>query len=83
MLASDIILLAKTKLSSRDDSSDYNVEGYNQILRNDQINYCTDYPHHGLAAFVKTNIKLLEVKRYHQSDHFECMYLCVQYPHEI
>ena len=82
MQMSDIILLAETKLSHRDDSNDYNIKGYNQILRNDQINYRTDYPHHGLAAFVKSSIKLLEVQRY-TSDHLECMYLCVQYPHEF
>ena len=79
MKMSDIILLAETKLSHRDDSNDYNIKGYNQILRNDQINYRTDYPHHGLAAFVKSSIKLFEVQRY-TSDHLECMYLCVQYP---
>ena len=80
--ASDIILLAETKLSHRDDSNDYNIKGYNQILRNDQINYRTDYLHHGLAAFVKSSIKLLEVQRC-TSDHLECMYLCVQYPDEF
>ena len=82
MLASDIILLAETKLSHGGDSNDYHIEGCNQILRNDQIKYCTDYSHHGLAAFAKSSIKLLEVQRY-TSDHLECMYLCVPYPHEF
>ena len=76
MLASDIVILCETHLMKTDSSIELMIHGFSCIIRNDQISSSNSCPPHGLAAYVKTGIKVIEFQKY-SSDQFEAIYMCV------
>ena len=79
MLASDIVILGKTHLMKTDSSIELIIDGFSCIIRNDRISSSNSYRLHGLAAYVKTGIKVIEFQKY-SSDQFEAIYMCVFIP---
>ena len=76
MLASDIVILCETHRMKTDSSIELIIHGFSCIIRNDQISRSNSCPPHGLAAYVKTGIKVIELQKY-SSDQFEAVYICV------
>ena len=76
MLASDIIIQGETHLMKTDSSIELIIHGISCIIRNNQISSNNLHPPHGLAAYVKTAIKVIEFQNY-SSDQFEAIYRCV------
>ena len=74
MLASDIVILCETHLMKTDSSIELMIHGFSCVIRNDQISSSNSYPAHGLAAYVKTGIKVIEFQKY-SSDQFEAKYM--------
>ena len=79
MLASDIVMLCETCLMKTDSSIELMIHGFSCIIRNDQISSSNSCPPHGLAAYVKTGIKVIEFQKY-SSDQFEAIYMCLCHP---
>ena len=76
MLASDTVMLCETHLMKTDSSIELMIHGFSCIIRNDQISGSNSCPPCGLAAYVKTGIKVIEFQKY-SSDQFEAIYMCV------
>ena len=79
MLASDITLLSETHLMKTGSSIELIIHVFSCIIRNDQISSSNSHPPHGLAAYVKTGIKVIEFHKY-SSDQFEAIYMYVFTP---
>ena len=60
MVASDIIIEGETCLMKRDSNIELIMHGFSYVIRNDQISSSNSHPPHGLAAYVKTGIKIIE-----------------------
>ena len=58
------------------------IHGFSCIIRNDQISSSNSWPPHGLAAYVKTGIKVIEFQKY-SSDKFEAMYMYLCHPDDM
>ena len=84
MLASDIVILCETHLMKSDSSIELMIHGFSCIIRNDQISSSNSHPPHGLAAYVKTGIKvkIIEFQKY-SSDQFEAIYMCLCQPDDM
>ena len=82
MLASDIVILCETCLMKTDSSIELMIHGFSCIIRNDQISSCNSCPPHGLAAYVKTGIKVIEFQKC-SSDQFEAIYMCLCHPDDM
>ena len=82
MLASDIVILCETCLMKTDSSIELMIHGFSCIIRNDQISSSNSCPPHGLAAYVKTGIKVIEFQKY-SSDQFEAIYMCLCSPDDM
>ena len=76
MLASDIVILCETHLMETDSSIELMIHGFSCIIRKDQISSSISCPPHGLAAYVKTGIKVIQFQKY-SADQFEAIYICV------
>ena len=72
----DLVILAETQLKSSDVNNDYQLEGHKHIFRNDQTYSGRTRPAHGIMAYVKDGIRVLEQHKY-TSELFEAIYMCV------
>ena len=60
----DIICLAETRLQPSDQDSDYAIEGFQPIIRNDQQNRIHGVrPAHGLAIYIRNGHKLVSSEK--------------------
>ena len=75
MLASDIIILGETCVMKTDSSIELIIHGFFCTIRNDQISSSNSHPPHGLAAYVKTDIKVIEFQKIHLIN--LKLYICV------
>ena len=82
MLASDIVILCETHLMKTDSSIELMIHGFCHIIRNDQISSSKSGSSHGLAAYVKTGIKVIEFQNY-SSDQFEAIYMWLCHPDDM
>ena len=76
----DVICMAETRLYCLDSDSDYFIEGYLPIIRNDQISSQGLRPPHGLAMYVKESYRIERVETVSTKD-FECLIVDIQSPH--
>ena len=76
MRESDLVILAETQLKSTDMNTDYCLREHHHIFRNDQEYSGRIRPAHGMIAYVKDGIRVLEEHKY-TSDKFEAIYMCV------
>ena len=74
--AADVFMLAETRLQENDVDGHYKVDGFNCVVRNDGPHVGGQRPHHGMIAYVKDGVRLLEQKVY-SSRHFEAIVTCV------
>ena len=65
-----------------DSSIELILHGFSCIIRNDQISSSSLCPPDGLAAYVKTGIKVIEFQKY-SSDQFEAIYMCLCHPNDM
>ena len=82
MLANDIVILCETCLMKTDSSIELIIHGFSCTIRNDQISSSNSCPPHGLAAYVKTGIKVIVFQKY-SSDQFEAVYMCLCCPDDM
>ena len=77
--SADVVCLAETRLSCHDSVSDFAIEGFQPIIRNDQTTMHRERPPHGLAMYVKQsiNINLVETISSHE---FECLVVQLKGP---
>ena len=75
VLASDIVILCETCLMKTDSSIELMIHSFFCIIRNDQISSSNSCPPHGLAAYVKTGIKVIDFQKY-SCDQFKAIYMC-------
>ena len=76
LLASDVIILAETRLKMQDRDEHYNISGYSQMIRLDQQQHGKNRPAHGLITYVKDGIQLMDICKY-STPHFEALLVCV------
>ena len=81
ILSCDVIILAETRLNSTDTDTEYKLEGYTQMYRNDQCSQPGARPPHGLIAYVKDGISILQTHKI-SSAHFETVHMCIHRPGE-
>ena len=82
MLASDIVILCETCIMKTYSSTELMIHGFSCVIRNDQISSSSSCPPHGLAAYVKTGIKVIEFQKY-SSDQCEAIYMCLCCPDDM
>ena len=68
----DMICLAETRLHSMDNSSEFSIEGYMPMFRNDRTNSEGLRPSHGLAIYVRQSFQSNRVETISTND-FECL----------
>ena len=76
MTNADFIILAETQLKSSDVNNDCQLEGHRHIFRNDQTYSGRTRPAHGIIAYVKDGVQVLEEHKY-TSELFEAIYVCL------
>ena len=76
LLPSDIVILCETHLMKTDSTIELIIHGFSCITRNDQISSSNACPPHGLTAYVKMGIKVIEFQKY-SSDQFEAIYIYI------
>ena len=64
----DVICLAETRLKHTDDNHQYKIEGFHDIIRNDQSSTGHIRPPHGIAVYVKSSCTLLESLHFSESE---------------
>ena len=77
--SADVICLAETRLSCNDQDSEYAIEGFQPIIRNDQTANHRVRPPHGLAMYVKQSIKINLVQTISTKE-FECLVVQLNRP---
>lgn len=80
ILASDIITIAESRLSSRDQNEHYSIDQFS-ILRNDQPwnTLMPGRPPHGQVIYIRNNIPISHVMKFSCSD-FECVTVTISTP---
>ena len=76
IIGSDVSILSETQLKTTDRNEDYQLSLNSYMLRNDQSYTGTTRPAHGLVAYIKDDIRLLEHHEY-TSDYFEAIHMCL------
>ena len=75
----DVVCLAETRLSFHDSVSEYAIEGFQPIIRNDQTTVHPERPPHGLAMYVKQSMKINLVEKI-STQEFECLVVQLKRP---
>ena len=73
--ASDVILLAETRLIHSDDDDTYRIPGFEVSCRNDQLWKQTTRPPHGLISYVRDTFWILGHET-QTSHNFESVFMC-------
>ena len=70
--SADVICLAETRLGSNDPDTEFAIEGFQPIIRNDQTTLHQVRPSHGLAMYIKQSIEVRGVETI-SAKQFECL----------
>ena len=76
--SSDVCILAETQLKIEDEDDDYKINNFPHIFRNDQEYSGRSRPTHGLIAYAKSGIRVIEQQKY-TSKQFEAIHMCVHH----
>ena len=80
--SADVSLFAETQLKEEDKDDNYKITSFNHILRNDQTYSGKTRPPHGLIAYVKSGIQVLEEYKY-TSKQFEAIHMCIHQTNQL
>ena len=75
----DVICLAETRLYCNEPDSEFYIEGFRPIIRNDQTSLGGLRPPHGLAMYVKQSIEIGSVETISTKE-FECLIVQLNNP---
>ena len=71
-------ILAETKLTKNDSTSEYIIPDFQEPYRNDQTSHVLSRPPHGIISYIRNTVKVIEKQKW-TSLIFEGIILCVQH----
>ena len=66
--AADFIAFAETRLTQNDHNDAYKINGFHDIIRNDQQSLLDRRPPHGLALYIRSSYQISHVKHYSSNE---------------